>query len=307
LIRQRWAAPLNAYAAGKDRWPRNARTSFGALRMLRQSSVRFLLALIIVAAGCGGQINAYNTMKELMTNVDHWLRVFESSQLYRHDTGRLFDDFLDLVLCSLTNQRQEARYLATAKRYDREELNTIAQLFGGLITIHEAQTAERKWYDALGEIYQYLASRSKASRMGQFFTPASVCDLMAEMTLGKDREGTSICDPACGSGRTLLAAYAIHPKLTTIAGADLDPICAKMCALNFWLHGIRGEVACMNSLSQEWYHAYITHPRLSWPFVVFLDEARKEDSLLYVRREQLVPKAVPAAPVMLDLFNQPEA
>lgn len=234
------------------------------------------------------------------------MKLFNASSLYRHEPSRLFDDYLTLVLCAVANQRQEERYLQVAKRYKREELEEISKLFATHVLIHEHQTEGGGWYDLLGDVYMELASRSKASRMGQFFTPAGVCDFAAQLTLHDigDAAGKSILDPAAGSGRMLLAAHALQPKLGLIAAADLDPICTKMCALNFWLHGIRGEVAQMNSLSLEWFFAYQTHPRYTWPFVTFLDEDRKEESVLYLQRMALVPKAE-SKPVLLDLFNQP--
>ncbi|MBL8002862.1 MAG: SAM-dependent DNA methyltransferase [Flavobacteriales bacterium] len=241
--------------------------------------------------------------KEPITHVGQWLKLFNSAALYRHEPSRLFEDYLDLVLCCMANGREEARYLKVAARYNDEELKTLSHLMAMHVLIHEHQVKERRWYDMLGDVYMELASRSKASRMGQFFTPAELCDMMAMMMLGEDdTAGKSICDPAVGSGRTLLAARALKPDLGLIVGADLDPICAKMCALNFWLHGVRGEVACMNSLSLEWRWAIQTHPRDSWPFVTFLEEDRKEESVLYVRRDQLAKPAAASNPVQPTLF-----
>lgn len=87
----------------------------------------------------------------------------------------------------------------------------------------------------------------------------------------------------------------------------VDEFCASghSLAKNFWLHGIRGEVAHMNSLSLEWYFAYQTHPRLSWPFVTFLGQDRKEESVMYLSREALSSNQQ-AKPAVVDLFNQPE-
>lgn len=242
------------------------------------------------------------------TSAQDWLRKFNSSALYKHEPSRLFEDYLDLVLCCVANQRQEERYLQVAKRYTREELNTVAELFAMHVLIHEHQVAGGGWYDMLGDIYMELASRSKASRMGQFFTPVEVCTLMARMTMDDQPEqavGKSISDPAAGSGRMLLAMHALQPKVGLVVAADLDPICTKMCALNFWLHGIRGEVACMNSLSLEWRFAYHTHPNMHWPFVTFLDESRKQESLLYVEAQALLTKATKPVETP-DLFSQAE-
>ncbi len=240
--------------------------------------------------------------KEPITDVKQWQRLFDGSALYKHEPSRLLEDYLDLVLCAVANGRQEEKYLKIAGRYNREELNAISELFAMHVLIHEHQvaaradaTGKRGWYDMLGDVYMEMASRSKASRMGQFFTPAEVCDVMAQLQFGDpaEAEGKSACDPAAGSGRTLLAMHALQPRMGLICAADLDPICAKMCALNFWLHGVRGEVACMNSLSLTWYFAYHTHPRYTWPFVTHLGEDRKEESILYTERILSVPVPTP--------------
>ncbi len=238
--------------------------------------------------------------------MSEWLKIFESSALYRHEYGRLFEDYLDLCICCFANRRLEERYLSIAKRYDRDELETMAKLMGMMIVIHEEQTAEGGWFDSLGQIYEYLASRSKASRLGQFFTPEHVCNVIAQVTLQDEPpKGYTMLDPACGSGRMLLAAHALKRDHGVVYAADVDAVCAKMCALNFWMHGIRGEVACMNSLSLEWRFALQTHPRALWPFITLLEEDRKTESLLYVHRDQVqvAAKVKPAAP---DLFTAME-
>lgn len=215
--------------------------------------------------------------------VSDWIKLFEGSALYRHDSGRLFGDWLELCVCALANGTQEERYLATAKRYDRKELDTMGQLLGLLILIHGAHAGPGRWYDALGQIYEQLAARSRTSRLGQFFTPPAVCDSSARIILGDigKAAGKRVLDPAAGSGRMLLAAHALQPQLDLVAAADVDAVCAKMCAINFWLHGVRGEVACMDSLTLRWQCAYQVHPRATWPYITRLDEDRKHLSVLY--------------------------
>lgn len=243
-------------------------------------------------------------------NVAEWIKVFESSALYRHDPGQLFHDFLDITICCFANQTMEEKYLQTIKRYTRDELDTFAKLMGLLIVIHEDNVQATGWYDALGLIYEHISSRSKASHMGQFFTPHEVCDMMARIIIGTEPiENCTIYDPTCGSGRLILAGHVVAPKHGVCYGADLDPMCAKMTAVNFWLHGIRGEVACMDSLHLKWYFAYHTHPRLLYPFITYLDEARQQESHLFLDAEQIragnapvVAKTVTIQPVP-DLFS----
>jgi type I restriction enzyme M protein len=249
--------------------------------------------------------------KDERPDVKQWLKLFGSAALYKHEPSRLFEDYLDMALCCVANQRQEERYLQVAKRYSREELEVIAQLFGMHVVIHEHQVQHGVlgWYDMLGDVYMDLASRSKASRMGQFFTPVELCAVIARITLLDDGEksaGKTVLDPAAGSGRLLLAAHALQPKLGTVFAADLDPICAKMCALNMWLHGIRGEVAWMDSLKQEWYYAWQTHPRYTWPFVTWLGEERKHESLLYAERAQVATATNRGTPDLFSLVEEPE-
>lgn len=257
------------------------------------------------------ETNSHNTMTkkdERPTTAQDWLRKFNASALYKHEPSRLFEDYLDLVLCAVANQQREVRYLEVAKRYTKDELVLISELFAMHVLIHEAQTAGGGWYDMLGDIYMDMAGRSKTSRMGQFFTPEPVCTMMAQMTLGDETTGKTVQDCCAGSGRMLLAAHAIAPDLGTLYAADLDGICVKMCALNFWLHGVRGEVAHMNSLSLEWYGAYHVHPSRSWPFVTYLDEGRREECYQWVNREALVGRRDAEAQrtqiEVPDLFNQ---
>lgn len=266
-----------------------------------------------------GETNSLITMTkkkdEPITDAKPWLKLFDQLCGYKHEPSRLLEDYLDLTLCAVANGRREARYLEVAKRYTREELELVSQLFGMHVMIHEHQTApgadgKRGWYDLLGDTYMELSGRSKTSRLGQFFTPVELCRVIAQMTLLGETAGRTVCDPCCGSGRLLLAAKALAPDLGTCFAADVDAICVKMCALNFWLHGVRGEVAHMNSLSLQWYGAYHTHPNIHWPFVTYLDESRREESHLWVQREQLVtvatPVVPPAAPDLFSGVEEPE-
>lgn len=265
-------------------------------------------------ANVQGETNSPATMtkknEERPTEARHWLKAFDTLAGYRHEPSRLFEDYLDLVLCAVANKQREQRYLEVAKRYTREELEVISELFAIHVLVHEHQTTpidgRGRWYDLLGDIYMDLAGRSKTSRMGQFFTPPALCTMMATMVIDGETKDRTVLDCCAGSGRMLLAAHAQAKDLGILYAADVDPICVKMCALNFWLHGVRGEVAHMNSLSLEWYGAYHVHPRMTWPFVTFLDDSRKDESHLYVRRESVFKAQEERKSTVPDLFSQGE-
>jgi len=68
-------------------------------------------------------------------------------------------------------------------------------------------------------------------------------------------DGQRVLDPACGSGRMLLAA-AKRNRFALFYGADLDISCCKMALINILLNSLTGEIAHMNSLSNEFFRGY---------------------------------------------------
>jgi hypothetical protein len=73
---------------------------------------------------------------------------------------------------------------------------------------------------------------------------------MARMQMDKETHGKRILDPACGSGRTLLAAADIN-RNNEFYGVDIDLRCARMTAINLGLRNLYGYVIWGNSLALE--------------------------------------------------------
>lgn len=100
--------------------------------------------------------------------------------------------------------------------------------------------------DILGTVYEELfQSKSKASSLGQFFTPCSLSDLMAKISYNPTEGRHAVNDCACGSGRTLISHYMekLRKEDHTPAyyiGEDIDIASVKMCALNMLIHGMHG-------------------------------------------------------------------
>lgn len=175
----------------------------------------------------------------------------------RHDRGKVFNDFLTAAICSFhrTNiqtqlqEKDEANedlYMATISKYKKDEINTFPKLSGIFIK----SVYDDPYSDILGE---YFTEHVTKGQNGQFFTPSSICELMARMQAEPNTvEGKTVADPACGSGRLLLA-FAKHNPANHFYGTDNNNTCAKMTTLNFFINGLRGEVAWMNTLSMEWY------------------------------------------------------
>lgn len=139
-----------------------------------------------------------------------------------------------------------------------------------------------QWLDVFGMLYEdmYLTA-GKASKTGQFFTPASVSDLLsAIISPGKIEapsakiEGPRVNDCAAGSGRLLLAHFMEVSKLDPSAGRryqyvaqDSDPLVCKMCALNMMVHGMNGKVICQDTLAQSTPSAVYCINEIRYPFV----------------------------------------
>ena len=173
-----------------------------------------------------------------------------------HDLSRIFNDLLTISICSFhrTNiqshlqkqdDKNEALYLQTIKPYTRETLNHFAQVLGVL----QLNVLDRPYSDILGEFFMQNITKGQN---GQYFTPEPICEMMVKIQGGNNENGQRILDPACGSGRMLLS-YAKHNHKNYFFGADNTNTCAKMATLNFFLNGLKGEVAWMNSLSMKWF------------------------------------------------------
>lgn len=105
--------------------------------------------------------------------------------------------------------------------------------------------------DVKGEIYEGLLERNASevrSGAGQYFTPRPVIDAIVKCV--NPTIGETVCDPACGTGGFLLAAYD-HMKGQTqdrdklrqlrhkvFTGIDIVDEVVRLCAMNLYLHGI---------------------------------------------------------------------
>ena len=135
-------------------------------------------------------------------------------------------------------------------------------------------------FDLFGQLYeQMFLLKSKASSNGQFFTPDSLCRLMADITDADVEEKISkrgfvmVNDPACGSARTLLAHFMkkTHDNralsgLYYYEAADIDLPTCKMAACNMMIHGMQGRVVCQDQLLLPTHTAIFYINEVRYPF-----------------------------------------
>jgi type I restriction enzyme M protein len=109
--------------------------------------------------------------------------------------------------------------------------------------------------DIKGDAYEGLLEKNAADvkgGAGQYFTPRSLISAIVEVMA--PQPGQTICDPACGTGGFLLAAFDHLSRLPnldraqkkalksgTFHGIELVDSVTRLCAMNMLLHGIGGE------------------------------------------------------------------
>lgn len=158
-------------------------------------------------------------------------------------------------------QEREDRYMQIIKKYKKDEVQTITEMFAALVEefqIHPFQ-------DFAGQIYMELGISN--NNAGQFFTPYSVCGLMAQVTQDhesirqtvKDKGWYCMYDCACGGGATMIAGleqannefHRLNWRNHVMVNAnDIDIVCCSMCYVQLSLIGVAAIVTCSNALIQ---------------------------------------------------------
>lgn len=219
---------------------------------------------------------------------------------YRHSYADTFTHFLDFALYMLdpSKNTEPVKYLDSI--YKDEEGKTMAEMF--FAWSEACDNGGEGFNDVLGELFMEFVSHG---RNGQFFTPQPVCDMIAIMTTGEGKEGETVNDPACGSGRMLLAAAKLNRR-RRFYGADNDLTCCKMAALNMIVNSMAGEVAHMNSLTLEYYSSFhIKAYNIEGKMLPFYFRSTNRSSSIFFRPVQALeavavikpaPKPPPLAP-----------
>lgn len=120
--------------------------------------------------------------------------------------------------------------------------------------------------DVKGAIYESILEKNgqdKKSGAGQYFTPRSLIQAMVDVT--RPKIGETICDPACGTGGFLLAAYDYMKNQSqdkekqdflrneALSGVDNTALVVTLASMNLYLHGIgtnRSPIVCRDSLEK---------------------------------------------------------
>ena len=130
---------------------------------------------------------------------------------------------------------------------------------------------EEQWLvmdgDVKGAIYEGILEKNgqdKKSGAGQYFTPRPLIQAIVDCV--QPKIGETVCDPACGTGGFLLAAYDCMKQQSqdkdkrdflnnkALHGVDNTPLVVTLASMNLYLHGIgtdHSPIACEDSLEKE--------------------------------------------------------
>lgn len=181
---------------------------------------------------------------------------------HRYSFSNVYDDFLKMAICAFSLGKMEKEYEQIAGKYSKDELQLFGQALAEMINEYDQHTtACGEWQDILGNVFEETNSSFSAGSSGQFFTPVSICKLMASFVTGTEPcdEGVTVNDCSSGSSRNLIAHSRMNPinrYRAFYVAQDLDERCVNMSVLNFIMFGMKGVVIHMNTLSMEVYKGY---------------------------------------------------
>lgn len=186
-----------------------------------------------------------------MENISSFKTLFEKAAYGSH-YAKAFDDFLTMCICCFSINPEtklsyyEDEYLRIIEPYKANNtLKYFPELLAEMVVYMEENKDSSQGNDLLGEFFQQEITKG---RNGQFFTPFHITDMMTQMAKGEETKSMNVLDPACGSGRMLLAFGKQSVIPHCYYGADIDPLCAKMTTINLFLNGLMGEVICADAL-----------------------------------------------------------
>jgi hypothetical protein len=260
------------------------------------------------------------------------VKIFEALG-YRHNRWTVWSDFVAMAACTLSlidiaqREKRQLLYNEVAKKYDCKEMDMFAEMFDTLVAGLEADQDQ----DFLGELFMLLELSNDHN--GQFFTPYSVCSMMAKISAGnlpaeiEQKGSVSVNDCACGAGALLIAFaneakaiginYQMHVKFV---GQDIDFTAAMMCYIQLSLLGCPGYVIVGNTLTTPptepltnqnvWYTPMYFHEVWRWrrAFKAARRVAKKQQTVIETEKiESEAPVPVVEKPgtgfIQLSLFN----
>ncbi len=120
--------------------------------------------------------------------------------------------------------------------------------------------------DVIGHVYEQLIPPDERKRLGQYYTPPLICDLIAKICINKP--DSKILDPSCGSGGFLLSSYSrllelagkkesdekLHNYiLSHIYGIDINQFAAHLSVVNLSIRNLDADTDKVNVMASDFF------------------------------------------------------
>ena len=142
----------------------------------------------------------------------------------------------------------------------------LAEYLNDLIKDLELYNLSNIKRDVIGHVYEQLIPPDERKRLGQYYTPPLICDLIAKICINKP--DSKVLDPSCGSGGFLLSAYSrlldlTHKKesdeklhnyiLSHIYGIDINQFAAHLSVVNLSIRNLDADTDKVNVMASDFF------------------------------------------------------
>lgn len=185
---------------------------------------------------------------------------------------QIFTDWVTMLAIAIQNscklihdkiyEEREETYKTIAKRYNADELKTLADMGGALAAI-----LDDRFGDVLGEIY--MSSGCGSKNTGQFFTPYHLSYLTAKLAYEnhinqlEEDELIEINEPSTGGGGMMIAIAQVmkenninYQKRLHVIAQDLDWNGVYMTYIQLSLLGVKATVVQGDTLHEPYRKGY---------------------------------------------------
>ncbi len=175
-----------------------------------------------------GKGNIKNQDKFIIEDLKNILNTIEQTSMgtaSEDDFRGLFDD-VDLTSTKLGSRENQKNEVI---------VDVLSHLSGIDFKLEDSKS------DLLGDAYEYLIGEFAAGagkKGGEFYTPAQVSRLLAQIVSQDKKRIKSVYDPSCGSG-SLLLRVRDYAEVTNYFGQELNPTTYNLARMNMILHGVQ--------------------------------------------------------------------